>query len=126
MSTTLNHVALSRAQFAQASELADAGSTELARTHLQFAADHALLALEKIGVAPPEEPVLRGHRVDIADFGRVQELIDNSMAHRAPAAPTLNIPLYGGPRGAMSARGAETAERGLKRIGAAIKGAFRR
>jgi hypothetical protein len=45
MSTTPNHLALSRAQFAQASEFADAGSTALARAHLLIAADHALLAL---------------------------------------------------------------------------------
>ena len=44
-STTLNHLVLSRAQFAAASELADAGRTALARVHLLFAADHALLAL---------------------------------------------------------------------------------
>jgi hypothetical protein len=130
MSTTLNHVALSRAQFAQASELADAGSTALARTHLQFAADHALLALEKIGAAPPAgvAPVLRDlddDRVHTAGFGAVQELIDTAVAHPAPAAPAT-IPMYGGPRGAINARGAEAAARGLSRIGAALKGAFRR
>ncbi len=118
MSTTLNHVALSRAQLAQASELADAGSTDLARTHLQFAADHALRALERIGAAPPDA------RVE-PDFGRVQELIDTYVAHPAPAAPAA-IPMYGGPNGAMNARGAEAAVRGLRRIGAAVTGAFRR
>jgi hypothetical protein len=130
MSTTLNHVALSRAQLAQASELADAGSSALARTHLQFAADHALLALEKIGAAPPGGgapvlPELDDDAVGSADFDAVQELIDTYVARPAPPA-TPDIPLYGGPRGAMNARGAEAAERALKRVGAAIKGAFRR
>lgn len=127
MSPTLNHVALSRAQLAQASELADAGSPALARTHLMFAADHALLALEKIGAAPPAgvAPVLRDlddDRVQTAGFGAVQELIDICVAHPTPAT----IPLYGGPNGALNARGAEAAARGLSRIGAAITRAFRR
>jgi hypothetical protein len=129
MSPTLNHVALSRAQLAQASELAAAGSNALARTHLRFAADHALLALEKIGAAPPAgvAPVLRDlddDRVHTAGFGAVQELIDIYVAHPAPAAPAT-IPLYGGANGALNARGAEAAARGLSRIGAAIKRAFR-
>ena len=119
MSTTLNHVALSRAQLAQASEFADAGSTALANTHLRFAADHALRALENIGAAPA------GERIDTADFGRVQELIDTYFARPTAAAPST-IPMYGGPRGAMNGRGAEAAERALKRIGAGIGRAFRR
>jgi hypothetical protein len=45
MSTTLNHLVLSRADLAEASQLADAGSATLARTRLLSAADHALFAL---------------------------------------------------------------------------------
>jgi hypothetical protein len=40
-----NHLAHSRARLAEASELADAGSTALARIRLLAAADHALIAL---------------------------------------------------------------------------------
>ena len=109
MSTTLNHVALSRAQLAQASELADAGSTELAHTHLRFAADHALRALDRPGASPRD-----------VDFDAVQELIDSAVARPAEPLPA-SIPLYGGPRGAMNARGAEAAERALNRIVAAIR-----
>lgn len=168
MSTTLNHLVLSRAQFAEASEHAAAGSTALARTHLLFAADHALLALAArsaidhpqpqgardrfsiavrladIGAAPEEvAPVLRDlndHDIDyIQDpaltarltvgFGLVQALIDAYLAHpataAAPVAPAAQ-PLYGGPRGAMNARGAEAAARGLSRVVAAVRSAFRR
>jgi hypothetical protein len=114
MSTTLNHVALSRAQLAQASELADAGSTALADTHLRIAADHALRALDRGGAAPAD-----------VDFDVVQELIDSAVA-RPTSPPPASIPLYGGPRGAMNARGAEAAERAIARIGAAIKGAVKR
>jgi hypothetical protein len=144
MSTTLNHVALSRAQLAQASELAEAGSTALARTHLLFAADHALLALETIGVAPRDEvaPVLRDLDDDSIDymqdpalrarltagFGLVQELIDAYVAHparrAAPDAPA-QIPMYGGANGTLNARGAEAAARALSRIGTAIRAALR-
>jgi hypothetical protein len=125
MSTTLNHVALSRAQFAQASELADAGSTDLAHTHLLFAADHALLALEKIGAAPPDGVTPELRELDDESFEQVQALIDSYFARPAsPPAPA--IPMYGGANGALNARGAEAAARGLSRIGAAIKAAFRR
>jgi hypothetical protein len=110
MSTTLNHVALSRAQLARASEHADAGSTALAHTHLRFAADHAGRALD----APVD-----------ADFDAVQAAIDAYMARPMDPVPP-SIPLYGGPRGAMNARGAEAAERYLKRIGAAIRRAIAR
>jgi hypothetical protein len=143
MSTTLNHVALSRAQLAQASEFAAAGSTSLARTHLLFAADHALLALETIGEAPRVEvaPVLRDLDDDSMDymqdpqltarlnagFGVVQSLIDAYVAHPARwAPPETRLPLYGGANGFLAARGAETAERGLRRIGAAVRSALRR
>jgi hypothetical protein len=142
MSTTLNHVALSRAQLAQASELADAGSTALARTHLLFAADHALLALETIGAAPTDDvaPVLRDLDDDSLDymqdpaltarltagFGLVQALIDAYLAHPTRLAAPARIPMYGGANGALNARGAEAAARGLSRIGAAITGLFRR
>jgi hypothetical protein len=114
MSTTLNHVALSRAQLAQASEHADAGSTALANTHLQIAADHALRALDRDGTAPSD-----------VDFDAVQELIDSAVARPVTPQPA-SLRMYGGPRGAMNARGAEAAERGLKRIGAAVAHAFRR
>jgi hypothetical protein len=114
MSTTLNHVALSRAQLAQASEHADAGSTALANTHLRIAADHALRALDRGGAAPAD-----------VDFDVVQELIDSAVA-QPTTPPPASIPLYGGPRGAMNARGAEAAERGLRRLGAAVAHAFRR
>jgi hypothetical protein len=145
MSTTLNHVALSRAQLAQASKLAEAGSPALARTHLLFAADHALLALETIGAAPHDgvAPVLRDldddsldHMQDpaltarlTAGFGLVQALIDAYVAHparrAAPEAPR-QIPMYGGANGVFDARGAEAAARALSRLGAAITRAFRR
>ena len=141
MSTTLNHVALSRAQLAQASEFAEAGSTSLARAHLLFAADHALLALETIGEAPRAEaaPVLRDLDDDSMDymqdpqltarlnagFGLVQALIDAYVAHPARPAPAT-IPMYGGANGMLNARGAEAAERTMRRAGAAIKRAFRR
>jgi hypothetical protein len=145
MSTTLNHVALSRAQLAQASEFAEAGSTSLARAHLLFAADHALLALETIGEAPRAEvaPVLRDLDDDSihymqdpqltarlsAGFGLVQALIDAYVAHpsrRAPAATPARLPMYGGANGALDARGAEAAERAMRRVGAAIRRTFRR
>ena len=143
MSTTLNHVALSRAQLAQASELAEAGSPDLARTHLLSAADHALLALAAIGAAPNEvAPVLRDLDDDTADymqdplltarlnagFGLVQELIDAYVAHPArlaPATTPARIPMYGGANGFVNARGAEAADRGLRRIWAAVRGAWR-
>jgi hypothetical protein len=134
MSTTLNHVALSRAQLAQASELADAGSTALANTHLQFAADHALLALEAIGVAPEDAPVLRDLDDDSTDtmrdpqldarFGLVQELIDAYVAHPTrpePAPAAEQLPLYGGANGFMGARGAEAADRWLRRVWARLR-----
>jgi hypothetical protein len=163
MSTTPNHLALSRAQFAQASEFADAGSTALARAHLLFAADHALLALAArsaldvthddrfsialrladIGAASEEvAPLLRDLNDDSVDcmqdrlltvrltagFGLVQGLIDSYLAHprssELPNAPAP-MPMYGGPRGALNARGAEAAARALTRIGAAIRAAFR-
>jgi hypothetical protein len=114
MSTTLNHVALSRAELAQASELADAGSTALANTHLRIAADHALRALDRGGAAPAD-----------VDFDAVQELIDTAVA-RPVTPPPATIRMYGGPRGAMNARGAEAAERAMTRIGAAIGRALRR
>ena len=143
MSTTLNHVALSRAQLAQASELAEAGSTALARTHLLFAADHALLALETIGAVPHDDvaPVLRDLDDDSMDymrdpaltarltagFGLVQALIDAYVAHparrAAPEAPA-RMPMYGGANGTLNARGAEAAARALSRIGTAIRAAF--
>ena len=168
MSTTLNHFVLSRAQFAEASEHAAAGSTALARTHLLFAADHALLALAArsaidiqlpseprdrfsiaarladIGAAPRDvAPVLRDLHDDDADyiqdppltarltvgFALVQGLIDAHLNHSASgvaAAAPASLPLYGGARGAATARGAEAAERGLRRIGAAVRSAFRR
>ena len=145
MSTTLNHVALSRAQLAQASEFAEAGSTSLARAHLLFAADHALLALEAIGEAPRAEvaPILRDLDDDSMDymqdpqltmrlnagFGVVQALIDAYVAHPArpaPPATPATIPMYGGANGMLNARGAEAAERAMRRAGAAIKRAFRR
>jgi hypothetical protein len=168
MSTTLNHLVLSRAQLAAASEHADAGSPALARAHLLFAADHALLALAgrsaldvshpqspldrisiaarlaDIGAAPEEvTPVLRDLNDDSIDciqdpplaarlavgFGLVQTLIDAYLADPpSPAAPRAPapMPLYGGPRGALNARGAEAAARGLTCVAAAIRAAFRR
>ena len=168
MSTTLNHFVLSRAQFAEASELAAAGSTALARTHLLFAADHALLALAArsaigiqllreprdrisiatrladIGAAPREvAPVLRDLHDDDTDciqdppltarltvgFALVQGLIDAHLDHSASGVATAapaSLRLYGGARGAMNARGAAAAERGMRRIAAAVRSAFRR
>ncbi len=114
MSTTLNHVALSRAELAQAREHADAGSTALANTHLKSAADHALRALDRVGDAPPAGGLNTG------DFDAVQELIDDAVARpSAPLRPA--VPMYGGPRAVRNARGAEAAERGLRRIGTALR-----
>jgi hypothetical protein len=127
--TTPNHLAHSRARLAEASELADAGSTDLARVRLVSAADHALIALAAHGEtghhgSRPELERLRELDRDdprlTAEFGAVQALIDASLAeaHRAPATP---MPMYGGPRGAINARGAEAAARGLARIRSALR-----
>jgi hypothetical protein len=133
MSTTLNHRAHARARLAEASELADAGSTDLARVRLLSAADHALIALRAREQAHPELDRLRtlDHGTDEmqAGFGLVQALIDASLAEpalsaRHAAAP--QIPLYGGPRGAMNARGAEAAARGLAHVSAALRRTLRR
>ncbi len=62
MSTTLNHLAQSRAQLAEASDLADAGSAAQARIHLLSAADHALIALaarSAVDVPPTPAPLDR-------------------------------------------------------------------
>jgi hypothetical protein len=168
MSTTHNHFVLSRAQFAEASELAAAGSTALARTHLLFAADHALLALAArsaiepphlheprdrfsiaarladIGAAPREvAPVLRDlNDADVqhiqdppltarltVGFALVQRLIDAHLDHtasRGVTAPPASLRLYGGSRGAMHARGAEAAARGMQSVAAAVRSALRR
>jgi hypothetical protein len=166
MGTTLNHLVLSRAQLAEASELAEAGSTALAREHLLFAADHALLAhaahsaiehphdrsdrfavavcLADVGAAPEHlAPVLRdlddrgtdymrdpppAARLD-AGFGLVQALIDSYLARPVDTVPPQSpapLPYYGGPRGAMNARGAEAAARGLSRTAAAVRRAVPR
>ena len=62
--TTPNHLAHSRAQLAEASELADAGSTALARIRLLAAADHALIALaaHRAVDVPPGQPGARSPR----------------------------------------------------------------
>jgi hypothetical protein len=165
MPTTQNHLVLSRRQLAEASEHADAGSTALARTHLLFAADHALIALAarsavdltpayarldrveiaalltEIGAAPDDvAPVLRDLGDDSVDcikvaplgarltvgFGLVQALIDANLAHAASTSPPARMRLYGGAGGALNARGAEAAVRGLARVAAAIRAVFRR
>ena len=166
MTPTLNHLALSRAQLAQASELAKTGRTALARTHLLFAADHALLALAlrsalelprpeqapdpvaiavrlaDIGAAPAQvatglrdlhddsfdcmhDPALTARLTD--GFDVVQELIDANLAHPAsPPPPRPAMPSYGGAHGALDARGAEAAARGLRRIGTAMRATLHR
>ncbi len=166
--TTPNHLAHSRAQLAEASELADAGSTALARIRLLAAADHALIALAahravdvahgrpevdrlaiavelaELGAAPDDAaPVLRDLDDDRADlmqdpaltarlaagFGLVHALIDASVAHTAVAAQhevASRLPLYGGANGALDARGAEAAARGLTRVAAAVRTAVSR
>lgn len=156
MSTTLNHLVLSRTQLAQASELADAGSTALARTQLLFAADNALIALATrseltvtrdgvaldrddvaerlaaLGAAPGAiPPALReldaGPDELDAGFGAVGALIDAYLDHPAAApVPAPDVPLYGGAAGMLDARGADAAARGLTRVAAAIRSALRR
>lgn len=149
MTITLNHRALSREHLAEAHVLADAGESDLARDRLVSAADHALRALAASraggsrddhavtapvalaggGGAPsllrPDAPA---HPADelvpeddlAAGFERVQELIDAALAHSpAPARPTL--PMYGGAAGALNARGAESAARGLARVAAVLR-----
>jgi hypothetical protein len=147
MPTTLNHLALSRARLAEASASADAGSATEARAQLLVAADHALLALATrdardaaVGRAQVEElaHVLRDVDDDVdvikdpqlserlaAGIGLVQALIDANVAPTAiPPAPA--IPLYGGARGFTHARGAESAVRGIARIGNAVRRLLRR
>ena len=168
MSTTPNHLANSRARLAEASELADAGSTALARIRLLAAADHALIALAahravdvppghpdldrlaialqlaELGAAPDDTaPVLRALNDDSADlmqdpaltarltagFGLVHALIDASVAHTADAAPrgpAARLPWYGGANGALDARGAEAAARGLTGVAAAVRSVRKR
>jgi hypothetical protein len=160
MSTTLNHLVLSRTRLAEASELADAGSATLARTRLLSAADHALIALAgrsavavpasgdpldrftialrltELGAAPEEAaPLLRDLDDEVAQdrpsteltpgLGMVQALIDASLDQPAPGA-AARMPLYGGARGAVNARGAEAAARGLARLAGRVRGALRR
>ena len=102
------------------------------------------LQLAELGAAPDDTaPVLRDLDDDSADlmqdsaltarltagFGLVHALIDASVAHTAVApqrqvAPRM--PLYGGANGALDARGAEAAARGLTRVAAAVRAAVRR
>ena len=168
MTTMPNHLVSSRARLAEASELADAGSTALARIRLLAAADHALIALaaHRAVDVPPEQPeldrlaialhlaelgaapddtasVLRDLNDDSADliqdpaltarltagFGVVAALIDASVDHTSRAPRTeapARLPLYGGANGALDARGAEAAERGLTRIATAVRSAVGR
>jgi hypothetical protein len=125
MTPTLNHRVLSRQQLAAASALADAGSNALALIHLRLAEDHALLALTAAGVADPLRAGERRDRAAIATadsdgFGHVQALIDAYLAEPRPL-PRAAVPLYGGPRGAINARGAESLVRALRRLVTALR-----
>jgi hypothetical protein len=137
MSTTPNHRVLARDHLAEATLLADAGRTADAHSHLLSAADHALLALAASQAVDLSHAAARRDRVAIAVpgstdlecldepdldacFGLVQTLIDACLAQPA-TPPPANVPLCGGPSGALRWRGAETAGRALRRLGAALK-----
>ena len=53
-----------------------------------------------------------------AGFGLVEALIDANVA--ATPLPASGLPMYGGANGALDARGAEAAVRGIARIGNAV------
>jgi len=87
--------------------------------------------LAEIGAAPAHvPPVLSGLDDDVADgvddpeldasFELVQALNDAYLAYPASVAPR-NVPLSGGPAGALNLRGAEAAVRVLRRLAFALR-----
>ena len=125
MTPTPNHRVLAREHLAEATLLADAGRAAEAHSQLVCAAGHAQLALshpDRVAIAAPSSADF--DTLDEADldacFDAVQRLIDASLAEPAMPPPP-NVPLCGGPSGALRWRGAATAGRALRRLAAAVR-----